>query len=268
MSLARWSGSPWRRALWRRRKSLVCGLLCTKPSTTTPHVCGRGGTTYPGVVGEPAAGCSPSIPPVGGWVRLGASSWPKIRRWDRRQCCWRISGPLGGPEIRWILPVGWCPSKRVVVIHYARPYTAQKASGGCVTAIYGSASKFAEDTCYEPAKLSQNPLLPASANPLVPPCTASIAIAAVITAVACTAISTAVTPFPLRDRVVCTCRLQFRHFRLFCLSAAAARRISDVVRFASPPLVSCSPLNPTSHCKATGRLLQGCCPSMSIFAAV
>jgi hypothetical protein len=46
------------------------------------------------------------------------------------------------------LSVGWCPSKRVVVIHYARPYTAQKASGGCVTAISGSASKFAEDTCY------------------------------------------------------------------------------------------------------------------------
>jgi hypothetical protein len=44
------------------------------------------------------------------------------------------------------LSVGWCPSKRVVVIHYARPYTAQKVSGGCVTAISGSASEFAEDT--------------------------------------------------------------------------------------------------------------------------
>jgi hypothetical protein len=33
----------------------------------------------------------------------------------------------------------------VVVIHYARPYTTQKASGGCVRAISGSASKFAED---------------------------------------------------------------------------------------------------------------------------
>ncbi len=52
----------------------------------------------------------------------------------------------GGPEIRWILSVGWCPSKRVVVIHCARPYTAQKVSGGCVTAISGSAPKFAEDT--------------------------------------------------------------------------------------------------------------------------
>ena len=101
---------------------------------------------HPGVVGEPAAGCIPSVPPVGGWGRLGASSWPQIRRWYRRRCCWRISGPPGGPEIRWILSVGWCPSKRVVVIHYARPYTAQKVSGGCVTAISGSAPKFAEDT--------------------------------------------------------------------------------------------------------------------------
>jgi hypothetical protein len=65
------------------------------------------------------------LPPVGGWGRLGASSWPQIRRWDRRRCPMQISGgPLGGPEVRWVLSVGWCPSKRVVVIHCARPYTA------------------------------------------------------------------------------------------------------------------------------------------------
>ena len=121
------------------------GLLYTKPSTTPPARA-RAERHHPGVVGEPAAGCIPSVPPVGGWGRLGASSWPQIRRWDYRRCCWRISGPPGGPEIRWILSVGWCPSKRVVVIHCARPYTAQKVSGGCVTAISGSASKFAEDT--------------------------------------------------------------------------------------------------------------------------
>jgi hypothetical protein len=40
-----------------------------------------------GVVGKPAAGRIPSVPPVGGWSRrLGASSRPQIRRWDRRQC--------------------------------------------------------------------------------------------------------------------------------------------------------------------------------------
>jgi hypothetical protein len=65
---------------------------------------------HPGVVGEAAAGCIPSVPPVGGWGRLGASSWPQIRRWDRRRCCWRISGPPAGRArnpldfVRWVVP--------------------------------------------------------------------------------------------------------------------------------------------------------------------
>jgi hypothetical protein len=125
------------------------GSCTPNPAPLPPHARGRSGTTRPGVVGDPAAGCISSVPPVGGWGRLGAGSWPQIRRWDRRRCCRRISGPPGGLEIRWVLSVGWCPSKRVVVIHCARTYTAQKVSGGCVTAISGSASKFAEDTCYE-----------------------------------------------------------------------------------------------------------------------
>jgi hypothetical protein len=92
-----------------------------------------------------------------------------------------------------------------------------------------------------PTKLSQNPLLPTSANPLVPSCTARAAIAAVITAAACIAISTAVALFPLRHRVACTCRLQFRHFRIFYLPAAAVRRFPYyVIRSVLPPLVSCS----------------------------
>jgi hypothetical protein len=135
-------------AVWRRRN-----ILLRAPAHQTQHhspARAWAGRHPPGVVGEPSAGCIPSVPPVGGWGRLGSSSWPQIRRWDRRRCCRRISGPLGGPEIRWILPVGWCPSKRVVVIHCARSYTAQKVCGGCVRAISGSASKFAEDTCYEP----------------------------------------------------------------------------------------------------------------------
>ena len=105
--------------VWRRRWG-----LCRASVHQTQHhspARARAGRHHPGVVGEPAAGCIPSVPPVGGWGRLGASSWPQIRRWDRRRCCWRISGPPGGPEIRWILSVGWCPSKRVVVIHCARP---------------------------------------------------------------------------------------------------------------------------------------------------
>jgi hypothetical protein len=126
----------------RRRKSWDRGLLHAKPSepSTPPPARAWAGRNHPGGVGDPAAGCVPSVPPVGGWARLGASSWPQIRRWDRRRCCWRVSGPPGGPEIRWVLSVGWCPSKRVVVIHCARPYIAQKAPGGCVTAISGNRS--------------------------------------------------------------------------------------------------------------------------------
>ena len=147
--LSRTGFCAWRELELRRRKS----CLRAPVHQTQHHSPARAWAErhHPGVVGEPAAGCIPSVPPVGGWGRLGASSWPQIRRWDRRRCCWRISGPPGGPEIRWILSVGWCPSKRVVVIHYARPYTAQKVSGGCVTAISGSAPKFAEDTRYEKA---------------------------------------------------------------------------------------------------------------------
>jgi hypothetical protein len=46
--------------------------------------------------------------------------------------------------VRWVVPIkarAWS-----LYIDCARPYTAQKVSGGCVTAISGSASKFAEDT--------------------------------------------------------------------------------------------------------------------------
>jgi hypothetical protein len=100
-------------------------------------------------VTQPPVVFRPYPPWVVGAGSLGASSWPQIRRWDRRRCCRRISGPPGGPETRWILSVGWCPSKRVVVIHCARPYTAHKVSGGCVTAISGSASKYGGVARYE-----------------------------------------------------------------------------------------------------------------------
>jgi hypothetical protein len=127
---------PWYGAAGR----FYCGLAPVHQTQHHSPARAWAGRHHPGVVGEPAAGCIPYVPPVGGWGRLGASFWPQIRRWDRRRCCWRISGPPGGPETRWVLSVGWCPSKRVVVIHYARPYIAQKVSGGCVTAISGNRS--------------------------------------------------------------------------------------------------------------------------------
>jgi hypothetical protein len=79
----------WRELALRRRKS------CLPPPPvhqTQYHSPARAWAERhrPGVVGEPAAGCIPSVPPVGGWGRLGASSWPQIRRWYRRRCCWRI----------------------------------------------------------------------------------------------------------------------------------------------------------------------------------
>jgi hypothetical protein len=79
-------------------------LLYTKPSTPRTRV--GGARHHPGVVGAPAACCLPSVPPVGGWGRLGASSWPHIRRWDRRQCCWRGFWPTGREGQK---PAGFCP---------------------------------------------------------------------------------------------------------------------------------------------------------------
>jgi hypothetical protein len=76
-----WTARPWHGAARKNRT----GLLYTKPRTTTPARAWAG-RHPPGVVGEPAAGCIPSVPPVGGWGRLGASSRPQIRRWDRRRC--------------------------------------------------------------------------------------------------------------------------------------------------------------------------------------
>jgi hypothetical protein len=73
---------PWYGAAGR----VYCGLLYTKP-ITTPPARAWAERHHPGVVGDPAAGCIPSVPTVGGWGRLGASSCPQIRRWNRRRCC-------------------------------------------------------------------------------------------------------------------------------------------------------------------------------------
>ena len=68
---------------------------------TIPPARGWAGRHPLGVVGEPAANRIPSVPYVGGWSRLGASSRLQIGRWDRRQChmpdfwvTWRPRNPL------------------------------------------------------------------------------------------------------------------------------------------------------------------------------
>jgi hypothetical protein len=139
----RWPGSPWPRALAQPVEFCPRALLCTKPRAPPPPPARAwAGRHHPGVVGEPAAGCIQSVPPVGGWGRLGASSCPQIRRWDRRRCCWRVSGfwatgrtrnPLG--FVRWVVCIAHQTPKRVIAIrfalymHYARPHTAHCAAG-------------------------------------------------------------------------------------------------------------------------------------------
>jgi hypothetical protein len=120
---------------WRRRNIFVRAPVHQTQHHHHPHAPGVG-RHHPGVVGEPAAGCIPSVPPVGGWG-LGPARGEFLAPNSPLRpppVCWRIPGPPGGPEIRWVLSFGWFPSKRVVVIHYARPYTVQKASGGCARA--------------------------------------------------------------------------------------------------------------------------------------
>ena len=122
--LSRTGFCAWRELALRRRKSFL-----PPPVHQTQHHSPRtrGGGTAPPGGRRRASRRLYSVRTPRGWLgpARGEFLGPQIRRWDRRRCCWRISGPPGGPEIRWVLSVGWCPSKRVVVIHYARPYTAQ-----------------------------------------------------------------------------------------------------------------------------------------------
>jgi hypothetical protein len=94
------------RALADARQSLNC-RRAKSPHTTPaerPRRCNTTRYTFNlcTVIGESAAIATQGH----GSGRLGASSCPQIRRWDRRRCCRRISGPPGEPEIRWVLSVG------------------------------------------------------------------------------------------------------------------------------------------------------------------
>jgi hypothetical protein len=89
----RWDRSEargWAPELLRQAAPPLPRFPATRFAPPPPHMRGRQVAAAPhklGVVGEPAAGRIPSVPPVGGWSRLGASSSrPQIGRWDRRQC--------------------------------------------------------------------------------------------------------------------------------------------------------------------------------------
>jgi hypothetical protein len=61
---------------------------CCTPNPAPPPRTRVGGAAPPG--GRQRASrrlYSVRTPWLGGWGRLGASSWPQIRRWDRRRCC-------------------------------------------------------------------------------------------------------------------------------------------------------------------------------------
>jgi hypothetical protein len=91
---------------WCRRKGLVRAPVCTpNPAPPPPHTRGRGGTTRGSSASQPPVVFRPYPPPVGGWGRLGASSWPQIRRWDRRRgAAGGFLGPREGQK-----SVGFCP---------------------------------------------------------------------------------------------------------------------------------------------------------------
>jgi hypothetical protein len=134
-SPARWSKTPWTRGIAPPEEFPPAS--CTpNPAPLPPHARGRSGTTRGSSASQPPVVFRPAYPP---WVVEAGSGrvpGPKFAAGTAAGAAggWRVSGPPGGPKIRWIVSVGWCPSKRVVVIHCARPYTAQKASGGPGTA--------------------------------------------------------------------------------------------------------------------------------------
>jgi hypothetical protein len=93
-----------------------------------PHARGRGGTTPGGR--QRASRRLYSVRTPRGWLEPARGEFLAP------------NSPLGPPPVLLVdfFSVGWCPSKRVVVIHYSRPYNAQKVSGGCVRAISGNRS--------------------------------------------------------------------------------------------------------------------------------
>jgi hypothetical protein len=72
------------------------GLLYTKPSTTPPHVRGRGGTPRGSSASQPPVEFRPYPPWVDG-AGSGRVPGPKFAAGTAAGAAWRISGSLGGP---------------------------------------------------------------------------------------------------------------------------------------------------------------------------
>jgi hypothetical protein len=112
-SPARWPKTPWTRG------SAPPGIVDPGRAPVhqaQPHHPARrtrvGGAAPPGGRRRASRRLDSVRTPVGGWGRLGASSWPQIRRaWDRRRCAlltdfWaagRARNPLD--FVRWVVPI-------------------------------------------------------------------------------------------------------------------------------------------------------------------
>ena len=96
---------------------------------TIPPARGWAGRHPLGVVGEPAAGRTPSVPSVGGWSRLGASSRPQIGRWDRRQCHMPDFWVTGKPINPLNASVATVSAAGVISMHQTPPGMVRGVSG-------------------------------------------------------------------------------------------------------------------------------------------
>ena len=104
-----------------------------------------------GVVGEPAAGRIPSVPSVGGWSRLGASSRLQIGRWDRRQCHMPDFWVTGRPRNPLNASVATFCAAGVISMHQTPPGMVRGVSGVSrgrfVTISTGSHSELQQFKC-------------------------------------------------------------------------------------------------------------------------
>ena len=113
--------------VWRRRNILLRAPVHQTQHHLPAHAWAE--RHHPGVVGEPAAGCIPSVPPVGGWSRLGASSRPQIGRWDRRQCHMPDFWVTGRPRNPLNASVATFCAAGVISMHQTPPGMVRGVSG-------------------------------------------------------------------------------------------------------------------------------------------
>jgi hypothetical protein len=114
-----------------RPEYFTAGSCTPNPAPPPPHARGQGGTTRGSSASQPPVVFRP-YPPWVVWAGSGRVPGPKFVAGTAAGAACGFLGHREGQKhsvFFLLLSVGWCPSKRVVVIHCARPYTAQKAPG-------------------------------------------------------------------------------------------------------------------------------------------